>query len=91
MEPTLVRKGENLPPQNHMYSYLTIAILSESPLLNSIRKSVKKFKFEKGYQFNMRGFSQAHLICATMQDEKVCTNFTARASAKVFRDTFQDI
>lgn len=91
MEPTLVRKGENLPPPNHMYSYLTIAILSENALLSSIRKSVKKFKFEKGYQFNMRGFSQAHLICATMQDEKVCTNFTARASAKAFRDTFQDV
>lgn len=91
MEPTLVRKGETLPPQNHMYSYLTIAILADRALLEPVRKAVKKFKFEKGYQFNMRGFSQAHLICATMSDEKVYTNFAARSSVKVYRDTFGDV
>lgn len=88
MEPVLVRKGEPLPPQNHMYSYLTVAILADRVVLESVRRLIKKFKFEKGYQFNMRGFSQAHLICATMQDEKVYTNFAARSSARLFRDTF---
>ncbi|MCM1252629.1 MAG: hypothetical protein NC321_07390 [Clostridium sp.] len=91
MEPTLVCKGEKLPPPNHMYSYLTVAVLSQRALMDSVRRAVKKFKFEKGYKMNMRGFSQAHLICATMEDEKVYTNYVAHSSAKAFRDTFSEV
>lgn len=39
----------------------------------------------------MRGFSQAHIACATMEDEKVYTNYVGRKSRKLYRDTFQDI
>lgn len=91
MEPELVRRGEDAPPPNHMYSYLTVAVLSEKAVFEPVHRAIKKFKYEKGYKFNMRGFSQAHIICATMEDEKVYTNFAARASAKAFRDTFQDV
>lgn len=91
MEPILVRKGEELPQPNHMYSYLTIVILSEKPISKQLQKSVRKFKFEKGYKFNMRGFSQAHMICASMEDECVYSNFVARKSVKAFKDTFNDV
>ena len=91
MEPTLVRKGEDFPAPNHMYSYLTIAVLSEQPVSKSLQKKVKKFKFEKGYKFGMRGFSQAHIVCASMEDECVYSNFTARSSRKVYRDTFAEV
>lgn len=91
MEPILVRKGEELPAPNHMYSYLTIAILSEQAISKQIQKAIKKFKFEKGYKFNMRGFSQAHMICVSMEDECVYSNFVARKSIKAFKDTFNDV
>ncbi len=91
MEPVLVRKGKDLPEPNHMYSYLTIAILAQRALSKPVKKAVGKFKFEKGYKFNMRGFSQAHLVCACMEDKTVHTNFAARTSSKVFKDTFKDI
>lgn len=91
MEPVLVRKGEEFPAENHMYSYLTIAIIAKSAVSRHIQKRIKKFKFEKGYKFNMRGFSQAHIVCATMEDEKVYTNFVARKSSKTFKSVFQDV
>lgn len=91
MEPVLVRKGNEQPEPNHMYSYLTIAIISNKAVSKTMKKAVKKFKFEKGYQFSMRGFSQAHMICASMEDEDVCSNFAARAMKKVFKRTFQDV
>lgn len=88
MEPTLVRKGEKVPPPNHMYSYLTIAILSTKTVSGAMKKAIRKFKFEKSYKFNVRGFSQAHIICASMEDETVLTNFVGRGSKKVFQSIF---
>jgi len=37
MEPVLVRKGEKVPPPNHMYSYLTIAVLAEKTVSGPMR------------------------------------------------------
>ena len=91
MEPVLVRKGAELPAEGHMYSYLTISLIANKPLSKEIQKAVKHFKYEKGYRFNMRGFSQAHIVCATMEDEKVYTNYVGRKSAKLYRTTFQDV
>ena len=91
MEPVLVRKGEDLPAPNHMYSYLTIAIISSGAVSGHIQKLIKKFKYEQGYKFNMRGFAQAHLVCATLVDENVYTNFVARSSKKVFKGVFKEV
>lgn len=90
MEPVLVRKGEDLPAPGHMYSYLTISIIAQKPLSKEMRKAVKHFKFEKGYRFNMRGFSQAHIICTTLEDEKVFTNYAGSKSAKLYKQNFKD-
>lgn len=90
MEPVLVRKGEDMPVPGHMYSYLTISIIAQKPLSKEMRKAVKHFKFEKGYRFNMRGFSQAHIICTTLEDEKVYTNYAGSKSAKLYKQNFKD-
>ncbi|MCM1173971.1 MAG: hypothetical protein NC341_02850 [Blautia sp.] len=90
MEPVLVRKGGDMPDPNHMYSYLTIAILSQKAVSAPMRRAVRRFRFEKGYKFNMRGFSQAHIVCASMEDKAVITNFTGRGSKKTFRRVFDE-
>lgn len=89
MEPVLVRKGEALPAQGHMYSYLTISLIAERPLSKQMKKAVRRFRFEKGYRFNVRGFAQAHIVCATMEDEKVYTNYVGRKAAKLYQDNFR--
>lgn len=90
-EPHLVRNGEKYPPQNHMYSYLTLAILSQKPVSKEMAKKIRRFKFEKGYMFNMRGFSQGRVICASMDDEKVITNYQGRNMKKLYKRTFEDV
>lgn len=91
MEPVLVRKGNDLPAEGHMYSYMTISLIAGQPLSKAMQKAVKRFKYEKGYKFNIRGFSQAHIVCATMEDEKVYTNYAGRKSAKLYWDAFRDV
>lgn len=91
MEPKLVRNDNKYPDKNHMYSYLTIAVLSEKSLDKTLVKKVRKFKFEKGYLFNFRGFSQSRLVCASMEDEQVVTNYHARQLKKMFKETFSDV
>jgi hypothetical protein len=39
----------------------------------------------------MLGYSQAHIVCATMEDEKVTTNYVARKLKKLYQDTFEDV
>lgn len=89
MEPVLVRKGEAVPEKGHMYSYLTISLIADKPLSRQMQKALRRFRFEKGYRFNMRGFSQAHIVCATMEDEKVYTNYAGRRSKKLYQDNFR--
>ena len=90
MEPVLVRKGEDLPAQGHMYSYLTISLIVQRPLSKQMQKAVSRFRFEKGYRFNVRGFSQAHIVCATMEDEKVYTNYVGRKAANLYQNIFRE-
>ena len=89
MEPVLVCKGEALPAQGHMYSYLTISLIAERPLSKQMQKAVRSFRFEKGYRFNTRGFSHGHIVCATMEDERVYTNYVGRKTAKLYQDNFK--
>ncbi len=44
MEPVLVRKGAELPPAGHMYSYLTIGLIAEQPLTPQMRKAIRNMK-----------------------------------------------
>lgn len=91
IEPTLIRKGEKNPPENHMYSYITIAVIVEKALSPEINKAVRKFKFEKGYMHNIRGYSQARLAVVSIEDEKVITNAMGRTLKKMYRDIFKDV
>lgn len=91
MEPKLVRKEQKYPDKNHMYSYLTIAVLSEKEPDKALKKAIRHFRFEKGYLFNFRGFSQGRIICASMDKERVITNYQARKLKKLFLQVFADV
>lgn len=91
MEPVLVRKGQKCPEPNHMYSYLTVVMLSEKAIDAAVVKKVKRYTFEKGYRFNIRGFSQGHLTAVSLEDEKVYTNNAARKGAALFKEVFKEV
>lgn len=91
MEPILVRKKEKLPEPNHMSSYLNVVIISKKPLQKQIAKKIKNYRFEKGYKFNIRGFSRGTIMCVSMEDKMFYSNYHGRSSRKVFEDTFKDV
>jgi len=91
MEPQLVCKGDKEPEENHMYSYLTVVVITDHKPDKEMICQIKKTNFEKGYRFNMRGYSQGHLAVVSMEDEKIHTNFVGRKSKKLFKETFEDV
>ncbi len=91
MEPVLVRKKEKLPEKNHMYSFLTVILLSqESPDPAAVRM-VKKYSYDKGYQFQLRGFSNGQLALVSMEDRRVVCNRAASKKEKVLKEVFADV
>ena len=91
MEPVLVCKGEKMPEKNHMYSYLTyVFVVNQTPDAEVLKK-IKKYKFEKGYQFNIRGYSSGRMVLVDIASEKVITNYQARKGKKLFQETFRDV
>jgi hypothetical protein len=91
LEPELVRKGQKYPTRDHMYSYLTIAVLSEKEPDKAMKKAIRRFRYEKGYLFNFRGFSQGRVICASMENEQVVANYQARKLKKLYLQVFADV
>ena len=90
-EPELVRKGEKYPAKNHMYSYLTVVIVGSHYSDSKLASKIKRYHFDKGYQFSIRGYSAGRMIAVTMDDEKVVTNRAASKSKKVFKTVFDEV
>lgn len=91
MEPKLVRKGEKLPEPNHMSSYLNVVIICANGVNREIEKKIKHFHFEKGYNFNMRGFSQGTIICVSLADRHFISSYHGRTKKKIFQQVFADM
>lgn len=90
MEPELVRKGAKYPDKNHMYSYLTFVFLSEGSVSKDVIKAVKHYRFEKGYQFNIRGYSQGRMVLVDLASNRVYFNYQGRKMKKLFLSVIND-
>lgn len=91
VEPKLVLKGEEVPPPNHMYSYMSVILISEKKTSKDTIKAVKKLSYDKGYMMNMRGFSQAQICLVSIEDEKVYHNFAAHGKKKTLKGIFKEV
>ena len=91
VEPQLVRKGEELPDKNHMYSYMSVILISDKIPDKQTVKAVKKLSFDKGYQMNMRGYSQIQICLVSMEDEKVYHNFASSKKKKILKSIFKEV
>lgn len=91
MEPELVRKGEEVPEENHMSSFMNVVIISEKAVDPELTKKIRRYKFEKGYNFNMRGFSRGSVLCISLEDKKYVSNRYSKDKKKIFEQVFTDI
>ena len=85
IEPNLVRKGERYPEKNHMYSYITLVILTDSIKNQEIIERVKKYKFEKTYLFSIRGYTQSRVVLIDMDNKNIYTNRLGKNLEKLYK------
>mgnify|MGYP006967435154 CR=1 FL=1 len=91
VEPKLVLKGESVPPPNHMYSYMSVILISDKKPSKDTVKAVKKLSYDKGYMMSMRGFSQAQICLISIEEEKVYHNFAAHGKKKTLKGIFREV
>ena len=91
VEPKLVLKGEELPPPNHMYSYMSVILISDKRPSKEAVKAMKKLSYDKGYMMNMRGFSQAQMCLVSIEEEKIYHNFAAHGKKKTLKGIFKEV
>ena len=91
MEPVLVRKNEKYPEKDHMYSYLNVVIICNKAIDKEVTKRIRKYRFEKGYKFNIRGFSQGSIMCVSLEDRKYFSNYYGRSKKKMFLKVFEEV
>ncbi len=90
-EPEFVRKGEKYPAKNHMYTYLTVVLVGNRFSNSKLISQVKRYRYDKGYQFGIRGYSIGRLVAVTMDDEHIVCNGAARKNHKVYKATFEEV
>ncbi len=89
MEETLVRRGEKYPEKDHMVSYITVCIVSESTPDEDVRKAIEAYRYGKNYLFTIRGRAEGRLICADLGKEKIISNRSGRQVLKIYDRAFR--
>ena len=80
-----MRKGEEYPPKNHMYTYLTVVLITDKKINDDVKRFVKKYKFERTYKWNLRGYMQTRLVLVSTADNVVITNGSGKVLEKTYR------
>ena len=84
-EPYFVRNGEEYPPKNHMYTYLTVVLITDKKINDDVKRFAKKYKFDRTYKWNLRGYMQTRLVLVSTADNVVITNGSGKVLEKTYR------
>ena len=87
-EPVLVRRGENYPEKDHMCSYITFIVITDKDPDEKTIKAIKKYSFDKGYMFNLRGHSEARIAVISMDFGKIYTNRRGKELKDILGDVY---
>ena len=84
VEPQYVRGGEKYPPENHMYSFLTLVVVADGKIDDEAIRYASKYKFGKTYMFNLRGYLETRLVLISTRDHLVTTNQLGKELKKTY-------
>lgn len=86
MEPLFVRGGkEKLHDENHMYTYLTMALYCDTMPEENVIRAVKKTRFKKYYEHGMSGYSEGHIYLRCAENGRCWTNPDGREIKRLFK------
>ena len=88
MESHFVRKGKKYPEENHMYSFLTIIILTNNQISKEVQDKIANFKFKKNYLFTIRGHAEGRLIVINPKDNVFISNKAAKTLKTFYTSLF---
>ncbi len=77
-EPELVRAGRKHPAKNHMYSDITVVVISSSAISDNVRAWIRRYRFARNYLFTIRGWCDARLIAIDLAENSVYGNAKAK-------------
>lgn len=72
------------PDDNHMSSVITGVVVSDYQPSEDILEKVKKFKYQKGFAFGLKGWVDIRLILVTIKDNHIVTNKKGKEVEKVY-------
>lgn len=84
MELRFVRGGEELPPKDHQYTWLTVVMLSQHTPDAAARKAVESCRMTRYYQFYLRGYSEVRMLLVDLEKGELITNRAGRSLKKLY-------
>ena len=85
IEPELVRHGEKWPPENHMYTYMTMIYICENGVSEEAAGRIRSFRYVKNYKMSIRGYSEARILVFDLKNRKLLGNRAARELVKGYK------
>jgi len=73
------------PKRDHMCTYITGVLVTNSPLDDELIQYVKKFKYSKSYFFSLHGWSEIRLLLINPDIEKIITNKPGKKVIKFYK------
>ncbi len=71
------------PKPGHLYPYLTCLLIADETEPQAV-KMRKKSRIQQSFRFSLRGWMELHTAALDCSKEKIFTNFSGRANAKLF-------
>ena len=90
MAPELVCHGGRYPEKDHMYSYLTIAFISDTTPDEQCLRVIKRFRYEKNYLMTLRGHAEGHIILIDLSTGRAYANRPARHLVDYYEKIWKD-
>lgn len=88
MEPELLLQGRKYPEQDHMMTYLSLNIITDTPPDDATRQAIRKFRFSRDYLLTFRGRAVGLLTVADLASGTVLTNPAAKHTIPTFEAAF---
>ncbi|MBR6221997.1 MAG: hypothetical protein IKQ71_01020 [Lachnospiraceae bacterium] len=90
MAPELVCMNKSFPEKDHMYSYVTVAVICNNTPDPEALKAIKAFKYEKNYLLTIRGHVEGHLILMDLSTGKAHTSKSCRHLSEFYERIIDD-
>lgn len=72
-----VTKGKKYPEKDHMHSLITVVYVSRKAVGEDAVAALGRFRYDRSYLFNFRGYCEGRIIAVDLEDSKVYTSKAA--------------